>query len=52
VAFLISPQTIEQLVRMQDHGVNARFIKKMKSRGFDNLSIEELIKLADHGMGN
>jgi len=44
--------SLDQLVRMQDHGVTARFIEKMKARGFNNLTIDELIKMADHGFND
>jgi hypothetical protein len=42
--------SLEQLVRMQDHGVNPKFINGLKEPGFQNVSIEQLVRMRDHAV--
>ena len=39
----------EQLIAMRIHGVNADFIQKARSRGYNDASIERLIELKIRG---
>ena len=41
--------SIEQLVRLKDHGVSAAYIKRMKERGYGDLTLDEYIRLRDRG---
>jgi len=41
--------SIEQLVRLKDHGVSAAYIKRMKERGYPDLTLDEYIRLRDRG---
>lgn len=42
--------TVEQLLQMRIHGIDAEYIKAMKEAGFDDLSVEELIQLRIQGV--
>src|SRR5207247_6778371 len=42
--------SLDQLIRMKDHGVDAEFIRRAKSQGFQNLSLDQLIRLRDAGV--
>jgi hypothetical protein len=37
---------------MRDHGVDAEFIRRAKSNGFPNLTIDQLIRLRDADVFN
>jgi Mn-dependent DtxR family transcriptional regulator len=36
-------------VRLKDHGVSATYIKRMKERGYGDLTLDEYIRLRDRG---
>lgn len=43
--------TLEQLVRMGDHGVHADYVRGMGGMGYRLGSIDELVRMRDHGVG-
>jgi hypothetical protein len=40
---------VEQLVRLKDHGVSAAYIKRLKDKGYAELTLDEFIRLRDRG---
>ena len=46
----LTATTLEQFVRLRDHGVRAEFVKGMKSAGYDKLPTEDLVRARDHGV--
>jgi hypothetical protein len=34
---------------MKDHGVSASFVRRMRDRGFEDLTIDELARLKNYG---
>jgi len=42
--------SLDQLIRMKDHGVDAEFIRRAKAHGFQKLSLDQLIRLRDAGV--
>jgi hypothetical protein len=36
-------------VRLKDHGVSGAYIRRMKERGYADLSLDEFIRLRDRG---
>jgi hypothetical protein len=43
--------TIDQLIELQNHGVDPNFMRQMQAAGFADLSIDQLIELYNHGVG-
>jgi hypothetical protein len=41
--------TVDELVRLADHGVSIAFIERMRQHGYTHLSVDDLIRLRDHG---
>ena len=41
--------SLDDLVRLADHGVSVEFIKRLRDHGYTHLSVEDLIRLRDHG---
>jgi len=42
--------SLEKAQSLRDHGLSADFIKKMRKKGINNLSLEEYERLRDAGM--
>jgi SHOCT-like protein len=47
---LSSNPSVEQLVELANHGVDADFIRELRSLGLDDLSMDNVVELADHGV--
>ena len=41
--------SLEKAQELRDHGVSVSFIKKMKQKGFNNLTLADYMKLRDGG---
>jgi archaellum component FlaD/FlaE len=41
--------SVDDLVRLADHGVSVAFIERMRGHGYTRLSVDDLIRLRDHG---
>jgi len=42
--------TLQQIVRMRDHGVTPGFIKHAQSRGFKTTDPDEIVRLKNGGL--
>jgi hypothetical protein len=42
--------TLEQVVRLKDHGVTASFVTRVRDRGFKDATVEELVRLKNSGL--
>ena len=42
--------SVQDLVRLRDHGVEPQYLARIQTAGFDGLTIEQVIKLHDHGV--
>jgi GT2 family glycosyltransferase len=38
------------LIALRDHGVSVAFVDRLKSHGYNNLSVRDLIRLHDSGL--
>jgi hypothetical protein len=42
--------TLDALIRMRDHGVDAAYVRRVQQRGLAHLSVDEIIDRRDRGM--
>jgi beta-lactamase regulating signal transducer with metallopeptidase domain len=42
--------SVDQLIRLRDHGVSGEYLAQLKAAGYANLPIEDVIRLRDHGV--
>ena len=42
--------SLDQAVKLVDHGVSVEFVKRMQEKGLKNLTLDEYIRLRDGGM--
>jgi len=42
--------TVDKLIELRDHGVDAGFIRELNAAGFKNISLDKAIELKDHGV--
>jgi len=43
--------SVDKLIEMRIHGVNAGFIRDIQSRGWKDVTVDELIQMRIHGIG-
>jgi hypothetical protein len=42
--------TLDNLIRIRDHGVTPDYAKALKALGYDGLTVDDLVMLRDHGL--
>jgi bla regulator protein blaR1 len=42
--------SVDEIILLKDHGVNAEFIKQIQSAGYSHPDVDDLIRLKDHGV--
>src|SRR5262249_7760890 len=42
--------SVDELIKLKNHGVTPEFIEGLKNHGYGSLSIEQLLKLRNHGV--
>lgn len=42
--------TMEQAIRLKDHGVGVGFLQDLQKEGFGHISLEDAVRLVDHGV--
>src|SRR5439155_16377423 len=47
---LPSTPSVEQLVELHNHGVDAEFVRELRTLGLDDLSMDDVVELSDHGV--
>ena len=46
----LTGQSIDNLIRLRDHGVTAEYAKDVKALGYDKVTPDDLVTLRDHGL--
>jgi DNA-binding winged helix-turn-helix (wHTH) protein len=42
--------SMEDLIKLHNHGVNAEFLREIRQEGYDAVTLDELIRLRNHGV--
>jgi hypothetical protein len=42
--------TLDDLIKLRDHGVETPYLAKVHAAGFDDLTVDQILKLHDHGI--
>jgi hypothetical protein len=42
--------TVDEVVRLHDHGLSPEYVAQIEASGFENLSVDQLVRLHDHGV--
>ena len=46
----LSVTTLEQFIRLRDHGVTPEYVKALDAQGFKNVPVEDIVRTKDHGV--